>query len=152
MSVLRFRNNETGEWQEIVTIKGDTGATGPAGKDGKDYVLTQADKEEIAGMIDVPSSGGGNGGNWYWNAADNPSKISSIYNRSHVRVVGYWDDDDQDWTTFDISAPYDSWFDDCSGSNFTFSGKYGAITFMCDGDSLETTDDVFSIQGYYYWE
>lgn len=44
---------------------------GPAGKDGytpvkgidyfdgKDYVLTDADKQEIANMIDVPSSGGG---------------------------------------------------------------------------------------------
>lgn len=30
--------------------KGDTGATGPA---GADYVLTQADKQEIAGMVDV---------------------------------------------------------------------------------------------------
>lgn len=29
---------------------------GPAGKDGNDYVLTQADKEEIAGMVEV--SGG----------------------------------------------------------------------------------------------
>lgn len=32
------------------------GPQGPAGKNGNDYVLTQADKEEIAGMVDV--SGG----------------------------------------------------------------------------------------------
>ena len=46
---------------------------GPAGKDGytpvkgidyfdgKDYVLTQADKQDIANMIDVPTGGGGDG-------------------------------------------------------------------------------------------
>lgn len=33
--------------------KGDTGATGPAGPAGADYVLTAADKAEIAGMVDV---------------------------------------------------------------------------------------------------
>lgn len=31
--------------------KGDTGATGPAGKDGNDYVLTEADKDEIAAIV-----------------------------------------------------------------------------------------------------
>ena len=31
---------------------GATGATGPAGKDGEDYVLTEADKAEIAEMVD----------------------------------------------------------------------------------------------------
>ena len=38
--------------------KGDTGATGPAGANGKDYVLTEADKQEIAGMIEVPGGVG----------------------------------------------------------------------------------------------
>ena len=62
MSVLRFRNNETGEWNEITTIKGEPGAPGPAGKDGqdgKDYILTDADKQEIAGMIEGGGGGGG---------------------------------------------------------------------------------------------
>ena len=36
------------------------GETGPAGADGKDYVLTAADKEEIAGMVEVPESGAKN--------------------------------------------------------------------------------------------
>ena len=38
--------------------KGDTGATGPAGANGKDYVLTEADKQEIAGMVKVPGGVG----------------------------------------------------------------------------------------------
>ena len=38
--------------------KGDTGATGPAGTAGKDYVLTEADKQEIAGMVEVPGGVG----------------------------------------------------------------------------------------------
>ena len=77
MSVLKFRNNETGDWQEIITIKGDPGApgkdgaqgppgiqgppgeTGPQGEPGADYILTAADKQEIASMIE---GGGGSGG------------------------------------------------------------------------------------------
>lgn len=41
--------------------KGDTGATGPqgpegpAGKDGSDYILTDADKQQIAGMVVIPA-------------------------------------------------------------------------------------------------
>lgn len=41
--------------------KGDPGDPGPAGadgKDGSDYVLTDADKQEIAGMVNVPGGGG----------------------------------------------------------------------------------------------
>lgn len=36
---------------------GPQGPEGPAGKDGDDYVLTQADKEEIAGMVVVSGDG-----------------------------------------------------------------------------------------------
>lgn len=35
--------------------KGDTGATGPQGPQGEDYVLTSADKAEIAAMIEIPT-------------------------------------------------------------------------------------------------
>jgi hypothetical protein len=37
--------------------KGDTGETGPQGPAGADYILTEEDKQEIAGMVEV--SGGG---------------------------------------------------------------------------------------------
>lgn len=37
---------------------GATGAQGPSGADGKDYVLTEADKQEIAGMVEVTGSSG----------------------------------------------------------------------------------------------
>lgn len=40
---------------------GPKGDPGTPGKDGKDYVLTDKDKQEIADLIDVPSSGGGGG-------------------------------------------------------------------------------------------
>lgn len=36
---------------------GPTGPEGPAGKDGEDYVLTDADKQEIAGMVEVTGGG-----------------------------------------------------------------------------------------------
>lgn len=42
VGVLRFRNSETGEWQDINAIKGVP---------GDDYVLTQEDREEIAGLV-----------------------------------------------------------------------------------------------------
>lgn len=34
--------------------KGDQGEAGPQGPAGKDYVLTDADKQEIAGLVEVP--------------------------------------------------------------------------------------------------
>lgn len=88
MSVLKFRDPTTNEWKEITTIVGPAGPQGPAGKDGsqgpkgdvgergpvglqgprgedgKDYILTDADKQEIAGMVEVTGGGGsGDGGN-----------------------------------------------------------------------------------------
>lgn len=39
--------------------QGIQGKTGPAGKDGEDYVLTEEDKKEIAGMVEVTNPGGG---------------------------------------------------------------------------------------------
>ena len=59
MSVLRFRDPATNEWKEITTIMGPAGPQGPKGDkgdQGQDYVLTEADKQEIAEMI--PTSGG----------------------------------------------------------------------------------------------
>ena len=43
MSILKIRDAD-GNVQEILAIKGDK---------GDDYVLTPADKEEIAGMVDI---------------------------------------------------------------------------------------------------
>lgn len=54
MSVLKFKDPITKEWREITTIMGKDGAPGKDGKDGKDgenYVLTQADKAEIAQLV-----------------------------------------------------------------------------------------------------
>lgn len=54
----RGEKGETGEQGP----KGETGATGPQGpkgEQGEDYVLTDADKEEIAGMVEVPEGSGG---------------------------------------------------------------------------------------------
>lgn len=71
MSVLKFKDKNTGEWLHIPTIKGGqgeigpagkTGPAGPAGKDGRDGkdgrtpvvgvdYFTEADKKEIADQI-----------------------------------------------------------------------------------------------------
>ena len=83
MSVLRFKDPATNEWKEITTIMGPAGPQGPKGEvgpqgpigpqgiqgeqgpqgpkgdqgpegpAGADYVLTQDDKTEIAGMVDL---------------------------------------------------------------------------------------------------
>lgn len=74
MSVLRFKDPATNEWKEITTIMGPAGPQGPQGEAGPqgpiglqgpagpqgiqgpagaDYVLTQDDKTEIAGMVDL---------------------------------------------------------------------------------------------------
>jgi hypothetical protein len=48
MSVLKIKNKKTGEWETIASLKGDAGKDGINGKDGKDYILTEEDKAEIA--------------------------------------------------------------------------------------------------------
>ena len=47
MNILRVRD-ENGKWVDIPAIKG---ADGKDGTDGKDYVLTDADKQEIADLV-----------------------------------------------------------------------------------------------------
>lgn len=39
--------------EQIESLKGQDGAPGKDGRDGQDYVLTEADKEEIAALIDI---------------------------------------------------------------------------------------------------
>lgn len=74
MSVLKFKDPATNKWKEITTIMGPAGPQGPKGEvgpqgpigpqgpkgdqgpegpAGADYVLTQNDKTEIAGMVDL---------------------------------------------------------------------------------------------------
>jgi hypothetical protein len=53
MSILKIRDAE-GNVQEITAIKGSDGKDGKDGadgKDGSDYVLTDADKQEIAELV-----------------------------------------------------------------------------------------------------
>ena len=50
MSVLKFRNPETNEWQEITTIVGPSGPAGYTPVKGTDY-FTEADKNEIVELV-----------------------------------------------------------------------------------------------------
>lgn len=53
MAILKIRD-ANGNVQEILSIKGEDGKDGKDGVDGqpgKDYVLTEADKQEIANII-----------------------------------------------------------------------------------------------------
>lgn len=56
---MSFTNKETVKFQleAFRGAPGKTGPAGPAGADGKDYILTESDKQEIAGMI--PGGSGG---------------------------------------------------------------------------------------------
>ena len=58
MTILKIKDTKTNEWISIQTIRGEKGPQGPAGKNGSDYVLTEADKEEIADLVlaELPSS------------------------------------------------------------------------------------------------
>lgn len=51
---------------------GEKGADGQPGADGKNYVLTEADKQEIAEMVEVPSGGGGESSDIYYIATEDP--------------------------------------------------------------------------------
>lgn len=55
IGVLRIKD-ANGVWQDVPAIRGEPGPAGKDGENGKDYVLTEADKQEIASMVDV--SGG----------------------------------------------------------------------------------------------
>ena len=59
MAILKIRDSN-GNVQEVLVIKGEDGKDGQPGKDGvdgedglpgEDYVLTNADKQEIAEMV-----------------------------------------------------------------------------------------------------
>ena len=50
MHILRTRTDANSPWVEIDAL---VGPVGPKGEDGKDYILTEADKEEIADKIDL---------------------------------------------------------------------------------------------------
>ena len=58
MTVLKIKDEKTGEWVSIQTIRGEKGEPGPAGEKGTDYVLTETDKQEIANLVlaELPSS------------------------------------------------------------------------------------------------
>ena len=49
MAILKIRDAD-GNVQEILAIKGENGKDGA---DGKDYVLTDADKQEIANLVEL---------------------------------------------------------------------------------------------------
>ena len=63
MEILKYRKDANSEWQDIAALvgpegkqgePGKDGAQGPQGepgKDGSDYVLTDADKAEIANLV-----------------------------------------------------------------------------------------------------
>jgi hypothetical protein len=48
MEVLKYRKDANSPWQDIVAI---VGPKGPAGTDGKDYILTEEDKINIAELV-----------------------------------------------------------------------------------------------------
>lgn len=47
-------NMTNGETFTTGSIRGERGETGAKGEQGDDYILTQADKQEIAGMVTIP--------------------------------------------------------------------------------------------------
>lgn len=50
IGILRIKDAE-GNWHSIEALRGETGPAGKDGENGKDYVLTEEDKAEIAGMV-----------------------------------------------------------------------------------------------------
>lgn len=48
--ILRIRNAQ-GQWEEVPVIRGKDGAPGKDGKSGEDYVITEADYDNIADIV-----------------------------------------------------------------------------------------------------
>ena len=56
MSILRTRNKNTNQWEEIQAIKGEQGIQGPQGPQGPqgdDYEITSEDYQEIANVVET---------------------------------------------------------------------------------------------------
>lgn len=52
MNILKIRKNAESPWETIDVL---VGPVGPEGPKGEDYILTDADKQEIAGYINLSS-------------------------------------------------------------------------------------------------
>lgn len=124
MSVLRFKDPATNEWQEITTLmgpagpqgesgpRGEVGPQGPQGIQGEqgpagtDYVLTDADKQEIANMVE-----GGTGGSCETYTLHVPSYNTTEEDKAWI--VDYWNY----WQTHGEKKPVHLYMDD---NNFTY--------------------------------
>lgn len=166
MEILKYRKDANSAWQDIAAIKGEKGdqgpagepgaqgpqgipgPTGPQGEPGADYILTAADKQEIASMIE-----GGGGKDWYW--CDDCSFDVTWY--QHIKVVGFINNNSSDIVTFDISTSYGNFFGEEAGSIYycvfgASDNQVKFIRFSNNGGSLSYWANAdFSPLGYYYW-
>lgn len=112
--------------EEIELTPGPAGAPGKDGKDGQDYVLTEADKQEIAGMIEVPEGGGGDDF-IYWEDTLDPNgdgnelsddEVAKLLEVSSEEVsITLKNHDDNSEITFKSNVYYDEY-----GSTLEFQG------------------------------
>lgn len=114
MSVLKFREPQTNEWKEITTIVGPAGKDGAPGADGKDYILTEEDKAEIAAMVDV---GGGGSGSSSENCVFISAQPWLIYDEvpENEFAVAFWRELNDNGK---IKTDTEVYFTDTSGNKF----------------------------------
>lgn len=92
---------------------------------------------------------------WYWNEG-----LYNVSNYSHIKIVGYFDENTSDITSFDISTGNHYFYEESTSYYhyvWSYQGEVNTIVFYNDGNNIEvnnfTSNDghSFTPLGYWYW-
>ena len=101
------------------------------------------------------------GGGWQWQEAY--SNYISPYTYTHIKVVGYWDYDSNNITTYELSTSHNNTFEQESNTKYWVSKQYGSNAeniyfennggslYIYDSNNIDLTVNGFTFLGYYYW-
>lgn len=100
--------------------------------------------------------------NWKWSNAYSESSVNDIGSYSQLRIVGYWDNDSNRITTFNVSTSYGNTFYEESGTSYYCVGSNGGTIQTVEFNNENGNDfnvfvnsetDIynFKVLGYYYW-
>ena len=100
---------------------------------------------------------------WKWQAAYD--SYISPYTYTHIKVVGYWDNNSNNITTYELSTSHNNTFEQESNTKYWVSKQYGNTAeniyfennggslsiYDCWGNELALDSSIFTFLGYYYW-
>ena len=103
------------------------------------------------------SSSGTSMKDWYW--SDDPY-LQNLSSYASVKIVGYFDSDTEDLTTFHVTTSNNNFFGEENGTSYCFPWGYGeevnTILFTNNWGQFEVifnsnNSHSFTVLGYWYW-